>query len=93
MKFVKEEMRMLANEESDNFTKVRDAIVDHTRWSVVHEMIFKDNKTGKHYVVYFNRGATEMQDEQPFEYDNDPITCSEVESKEVTTVQWVKKEA
>lgn len=68
---------------------VVDKIIDTTRWSIVHEIVFEDN--GKFYQTTYSEGATEMQDERPWEYD-DEITCTEVELKEVMMKKWVPVE-
>lgn len=59
---------------------VVDRIIDTTRWSIVHEIVFEDN--GKFYMTTYSEGATECQDERPWEYD-DEVKCTEVELKEV----------
>lgn len=41
-----------------------DKIIDTTRWSIVHEIVFEDN--GKFYQTTYSEGATEMQDERPW---------------------------
>lgn len=65
-------------------------IIENTRWSIVHEAIFLHKPSGKHYSLVWSRGATEQQDESPFEYDEpEPV---EVELKEVTRMEWVAVE-
>jgi len=64
----------------------QDEVVDTSRWSVIHELIFEHE--GKHYRTFYSKGATEYQDESPWEYDED-VKCTEVELKEVTVKQWV----
>lgn len=64
-------------------------IVDTTRWSIIHEIVFEDN--GKFYMTTYSEGATEYQDERPWEYD-DEIECTEVELKEVKVKKWVPVE-
>jgi hypothetical protein len=60
---------------------------DHGRWSVGYTGVFQHTPTRKHYRLNWSRGATECQDESPFEYtDPDPV---EVEQREVTAIQWV----
>lgn len=66
-----------------------DKIVDTTRWSIVHELVFEDN--GKFYMTTYSVGATECQDESPWEYD-DEVECTEVELKEVKVKKWVPVE-
>lgn len=59
----------------DSDLVVRDIIVDNSRWSLQHELIFKFD--GKLYRAYYSVGATEMQDERPWEYE-DEVKCIEV---------------
>ncbi len=48
---------------------VRDEIVDHSRWSIHHKLIFKFTKSESFYEAYYSVGATESQDEQAWEYE------------------------
>ena len=66
-----------------------DRIVNTTRWSIVHEIVFEDH--GKFYMTTYSKGATECQDESPWEY-KDEIKCTEVELKEVKVKKWVPVE-
>ena len=61
-----------------------DKVVDHARWSVVHTLIFKyDDKI---YRTVYCVGATEYQEESPWECEG-IVTCTEVEAvKETITV-------
>lgn len=70
----------------DFFEKVEETLVDTTRWSLLYELVFKFS--GKYYKTSYSVGATECQDESPFEYDPDMIECAEVEPVEVTVVQY-----
>lgn len=73
------------------YNTIFDRIVDTTRWSIVHEIVFKDK--GKLYMTTYSEGATECQDEIPWEYD-DEIECIEieVELKEVKVKKWIPVE-
>jgi hypothetical protein len=73
---------------------IEDEIIDTTRWSVVHNLIFKDGDTV--YETTYRVGATyspmkiittEMQDEWPWEYE-DMVECYEVEPVEVTKIEY-----
>lgn len=64
-------------------------IVDTFRWSIIHEMIFTTVKDGKFYRTTYSVGATECQDESPYEYAPDMIECEEVIPKEITTTIYV----
>ncbi len=78
----------LKNEYDLPWTALKDDIVDTSRWSIRHRIIFEHN--GKFYQTHYSVGATECQDESPWEYD-DEIECVEVELKEVTKLEWVVK--
>jgi hypothetical protein len=62
--------------ETDGFTLVEDVILDTTRWSIVSKLTFKFED--KFYQTTYSKGATECQDESPFEYEDDEIECKEV---------------
>ena len=82
--YLKEELELPWN---DDLVQ-EDKITDTSRWSVIHDLIFKDPADGKFYATYYSIGATENQDESPWEYGS-TIECNEVELKEVIVKQWV----
>jgi hypothetical protein len=68
-------------------------LFDTTRWSHVYEFVFRAPDDGKAYRVYYRRGATEMQDQDLWNWD-DEIQAVEVEQVQVTKTEWkpVKEE-
>ena len=82
MKFSKE---MLINELDLPYSAKIDKVVDNTRWSVIHEIIFEHE--GKFYRTSYSVGATEEQDEGPWEYD-DEVECTEVHEVEKVVKVW-----
>ena len=56
------------------------------RWSIYYKMVFSYD--GKYFMTKYSRGATEMQDEEPFEYDGDEIDCIEVEPRELLVIKY-----
>ena len=76
MLFTKEFLQDLAGNYADNVEKIEETILDHSRWSVTYEMVFKYND--KFYKTTYSRGATEYQDESPFEHEDDEIEVPEV---------------
>ena len=66
-----------------------DRIVNTTRWSIIHEIVFEDK--GKFYRTTYSVGATEMQWEKPWEYEEE-VECEEVELREVTVKKWIPVE-
>jgi hypothetical protein len=66
---------------------VETSIVDTSRWSIHKSMIFKAD--GLHYETGYSEGATEQQDERPFEFDADEIDCIQVEEVSTVVTVWV----
>lgn len=78
MKLSKQEAQELVCDNLKGFKEISDEIVDTRRWSVTHNYICQHVESGKFYEVEFSCGATEQQDEQPFEFDEEPIWLTEV---------------
>ena len=92
MKIIKLEASFLKNDLGLPFNSnnvIEDIIIDTSRWSIAHEVIFKYNS--KFYRTTYSIGSTECQDESPWEYD-DEVECYEVEEKEVLVKKWVNVE-
>ena len=91
MKFTRKFLQNLACEDHDPIIVelIKDEICDHTRWSVGHDVIFKVLATNKFYSTYYSRGATEYQDESPYECEPAEIECAEVIPKKVEVIQYV----
>lgn len=70
----------------DGVEVISDEITDNSRWSIHHELIFRwiDGMT---YKTWYSVGATEMQDEYPWEYEKD-VECVQVAEVTVLTKQW-----
>lgn len=76
----------LVNELDLPYNAVEDDVIDNNRWSISHKIIFEDD--GKFYQTYYNVGATECQDERPWEYEKE-INCTEVEKRKVMVEKWM----
>lgn len=83
MKLTGEEAREIVEEANEDWKEIESKIVDNSRWSIHHKGVFQYIPTGKYYEFYWSVGATEYQEEQPFEYDK------EVEALEVHQVPEV----
>jgi len=90
-KFAKDDLLELVDERPDaqigKFTLISEQIIDHDRWTIRFELCFKYEDTV--YITYYSIGATEYQDEGPFENDGDEIDCYEAMKIEVP--KWVIK--
>lgn len=79
MRLSKEIMRKKLHDSIEN------RIVDKSRWAIQYEMIFEHE--GKFYSAYYQVGATEQQDESPWEYDVD-VECLEVRKVSKLVEVW-----
>lgn len=88
--YPKEVLQELAYDEFDDnlFEIIYQNLEDSSRWSLQYEMVFKDKLTDKFYVTNYSCGATESQDESPYEYEDDFVEVIEVEPKEVTVIEY-----
>lgn len=69
--FSPEEGREIVYGDSDKYKVIEDIIVDTTRWSEIHKIIIQDKETKKFYSGNYSCGLTEMQDEQPYENEEE----------------------
>ena len=79
----------LKNELELPYSAIYDEICDNSRWSIYHVCVFEND--GKFYRAGYSVGATECQDESPWEYE-DNIECTEVELKSVMVEKWIPVE-
>lgn len=63
---------------------------DQRRWVSVHELVIQDDKSGCYWRVRYERGLTEYQDVQPFEYDQDGVEFTMVKKISVTRCIYVE---
>jgi hypothetical protein len=54
--------------DTEQFKIMEDIITGHDRWSVFHSLVIKDTYSDKFYETEYRVGATENQDERPFEH-------------------------
>lgn len=71
----------------DGSNVVRDKISGKSRWSIDHEMIFRD-EDGKLYRAHYRVGATESQDESPWEHEKE-VSAAEVKEVDVVVKDYV----
>lgn len=65
---------------------VHSKIVDHSRWSVIYELVFAHD--GAYWRTTYSVAATESQDESPWD-DKDQVECVKVEKRVVEKSVWV----
>ena len=87
MKLTGDEAREIVWECNKDWEQIEYDLVDNNRWSLFYEGVFKHIPTGKYYKFEWSKGATEYQDEKPFQYTKEVIPV-EVHSVEKTVQVW-----
>ena len=67
--------------------KGTEEIVGQRRWVTERTAIYQHKPTGKYYRFDWDSGSTEMQESQPFEYEDEYVPI-EVKSVVQTIVGW-----
>jgi hypothetical protein len=89
MKLTSEEAKSVVWEDNEDWKPESVEVIEETsRWSVFKSRVFEHLASGKFYEFDWSEGATECQDESPYEYDKE-YTPREVVKKEVTSYKWV----
>lgn len=75
----------------DKVVVIEDTLTYSSRWSIGHELIFRlpDQKEDEGWQVSYSIGATECQDESPWEYE-DEIKGTLVRLVEKVVKTWVE---
>ena len=90
--FSKEFMLEVLSEDIEGARVIEDNITHHGRWSVSRRLVFEYED--KFWRTSYRIGATESQDESPWDYQSE-IECFEVEpvAKTVLVYEKVEKNA
>ncbi len=93
MKLTAEEARDIVFDDSDDWFYINgtEKIIGRSRWRIEKEGVFMHRPSKKYYLFDWQVGATEMQDEQPYEYV-DYVEPTEVVLREVVVERWVPVE-
>lgn len=86
MRLTPKEARSIIFDDNDEWEEIEQNIVDTSRWSIHKEGIFLNKKENKHYLFEWSVGATECQDELPYEYDEEVIPK---EMKQTQKTIWI----
>lgn len=82
----KAEAREIIYGDSEEYDVIEDEAIDNTRWSIVHSVVVKRRSDGKFFRASYSVGATEIQDERPFEYEENATFFEVVPSQVIKTV-------
>jgi hypothetical protein len=86
--FKKEDLLEVLDDSSEGLEKVSDTITGKSRWSLNHALVFREKATGRHFSVGYSEGATEQQDEGPWEHDPDDVEVTEVRPVQRTVTAY-----
>lgn len=67
---------------------VFDEIVESGDWAITMRLIFLAPDDGKHYEIYYRRGATELQEDTDPWNDDEQVEATEVEKVPVVRAEW-----
>ena len=90
--FKKDALLEMLDGDAETLVKVSDTITGKSRWSLNHELVFKEVATGRFFCTHYSKGATEQQDESPFEYEPDDVEVTEVFPIEKTVTIYTTQE-
>lgn len=88
-------LEMLYEGGSGDIDAIEETVTGTGRWSVNYRVIFRCRTDGTHWEAYFSKGATEQQDERPWQHDGDNIACNQVvpEKHVITVYEKVPEDA
>lgn len=69
----KDAVDIVRGSRKDEFKIVSNDIYDTDRWSLRYVIVIERLSDGKFFKSFYQVGATELQDEGPYEYDNEAI--------------------
>ena len=72
-----------------DFKTIENEITDQGRWSVYHRLVVQRKSDGVFFETDYSEGATEQQDENPWEYED--AVFSQVWPVEVKVIQYTSK--
>lgn len=77
---------LAGGDEPDGYSILSNELVDTSRWSTHHALVFMHQ--GERWRTSYRCGATECQDEYPFEYEGETVTCRRVVPVEKVVVVY-----
>ncbi len=69
-----EKARSILDGDEPGYRIIRDEQCGHRRWSVDHELVIQSVVDNRFWRGYYSVGATESQDESPWEHDEPDFT-------------------
>jgi len=73
LKFTIEDAQDIIFDLNKNFVTIEKQIIEISRWSIRYSIVIQRLSDGKFFKSCYSEGATELQDEQPYEYEDEAI--------------------
>jgi hypothetical protein len=84
-----EQAREILFEDNDDFKIISDEIIENSRWSILRLLTVQRISDGAFFRASYSVGATEQQDERPWEYSSPDFY--EVIPEQVVVTKYVRK--
>lgn len=83
------ELRDFLDGDKTKFVLVREDVVDSSRWSIIKRLLFREigQDESEAWLAHYSVGATELQSEGPFEYE-DTVECALLKKTERAVAVW-----
>lgn len=78
----------LQGEQFDGYEVIENELVDITRWNTLHILVIKEIGTPGFWSTSYQKGATESQSDEPFEYE-DTAEFYRVKPEIIQKTKWV----
>jgi len=79
---------MRPGESDGKHTVVENTIIGHSRWSIDYELVVERESDKTYWSAVYGVGATEMQEERPFEDEGD-VTFGQVFPVQVSVTKYL----
>lgn len=65
----KDQARDILSDDQDEYQIIEDKVVSNQRWSTYNRLVIQRISDGRFFATYYSAGATEQQEERPWEYE------------------------
>ncbi len=69
LNLTKKQGQEIVSGDSREFKTIEDKIIENGRWTLTYEIVIQRKSDNKFFSDTYRRGATESQEERPYEFD------------------------
>ena len=89
MKLTKEEALLILDDDHEKYKLIEDTMEGNGRCGIYHTIVVQELESNNFYISSYSVGATENQDEGPWEHE-DTVDFYEAEAYETTVTEYRK---